>query len=305
MKFVVPHEIAPAHIAESNIPVNDYAEYDPEVTYANLAWVRITTGGLNRIYQSVNDGNIGNNPLLEDMDPEVVPKHWAYAGSTNNWALFDPRSGASQAENGIDITLQNLGRVQAIALLGITATDIEITVLDSEGNAIYHHAQDLLDSTMVGGYWDWFYLPRRQMNDIVLDDLPIYLTATIRIVIKNAGSMASIRNLVLGRVQEIGGTRYGAEVSILSYGIKKRDVFGNLYLKKRATSRRNALDVWVDAIFVDELTKLLEEYDAVPLVWIGAPGYQSLIIYGIYIKARTVISLPRYSVLTIDIEGFV
>lgn len=305
MRLVLPYTIADANISASTLEVNDYPEYDPAHTYAMLDWVKITTGGHHRVYRSVKAANTGNNPLNESNDPDVSPDNWAYAGATNNWALFDPNSGVSTADDEINLTLVNVGRVQAIALLGLVARDIEIIVKDADDEVIYHHQQQLVDSSIINGYWDWFYAPRRMISDLVLTDLPMYVSASIQIIIRNPGGVATIRNLVMGKLQEIGGTRFGAEVTLVDYSIKKRDVFGNLYMKERGWSKRNAVDVWVDAGFVDELTNLLAEYRAKPLVWINAPGYQSMIIYGVYNKARTLITMPRHSVLTIDIEGFI
>lgn len=305
MKLVLPYLITEANLAATNIASNPHPEYDSGHTYQTGDWIKVTSGGYHRVYRSVKDANTGNNPLNENLDPDVAPTNWAYAGATNDWALFDPNSGASSNDDLIDITLIDVGRVQAIALLGLVARSIEIVVKDSAGNIIYQKAQDLIDSSIINGYWDWFYANRRMVTDLVLSDLPMYVSASIQIIIRNTGNKATIRNLVLGKVQEIGGTRRGAEVGITDYGVKKRDVFGNLYMLERGFSKRNALDVWVDAGFVDELNNLLAEYRSKPIVWINAPGYQSMIIYGVYNKFRVVISLPRHSIMTIDIEGFI
>ncbi|MCB5187388.1 hypothetical protein LG200_05135 [Methylobacillus caricis] len=305
MSMIVPLVVTDSILDATNIPETEHDEFDPLHTYDLHDWVQVTTAGVHYRYRSVKADNLGNNPLEESDDPEAIPVNWARAGKTAPWRMFDPFSQASTNEDSIAVTLNTIGRVDAVAVLGVEAESVQVIVTDSIAGEVYNKTYDLIDHSLITGFWAYFFQPRAIKRELLITDLPNIANANIQVIISRPGGAVSCNNLVIGRKRDIGGTRYGAEVGINDYSVNKRDAFGNPYLKKRGWTKRSALEVWVTAGSVDAVNSLLAEYRATPIVWIGAPGYESLVIYGVYNKFRMLISFPTYSILTIDNEGFI
>lgn len=304
MGFLAPKRVNDAILAAINVPEDDYPEWDSETTYVTGAWVMVTSGGVHAVYRSVGDGNLGHNPTDESTDPDATPQYWARKGATNRWRMFDDDRQVTTNPESIEVSIDYTGRINSVALLDVDTDTIRIELISTEG-VVYDQITEMIDHSMVTSAWSYFFEVRSIRRNLIVRDLPNYANSRLRITMTRPGGIVSCSNLVFGSFTEIGGSRYGAEVGITDYSVKKRDVFGNLYLKARGWNKRKSLDVWVSANRVDHVLNLLTEYRASPLLWIGASGYDAMIIYGIYNKFRILLSYPTYSIMTIDIEGFV
>lgn len=113
----------------------------------------------------------------------------------------------------------------------------------------------------------------------------------------------SLGALVVGQSRSIGGTQYGAALSITDFSIKQADDFGNLTVVERAYSKTGDFTVFVPNTFVNTLDDLLTKYRATPILYIGSDAFSSSAIYGFYKEFSIVIQYMDTSVTTIQIEG--
>jgi len=61
--------------------------------------------------------------------------------------------------------------------------------------------------------------------------------------------------------------------------------------------------VWIKGTEVDLVKRLLSQYRATPIVYIGADAYASTILYGYYKDFSIDIAYPTISICSLELEG--
>lgn len=118
MKLLRPYTITDSNLT-SNVPENDAGEYSATATYG--AGEVVISSTLHRKYESLVADNTGN--ALDDVSK------WLDLGPTNRWAMFDTKNGtATTAASPIDIDVLVDGRADGLALLGLDATSVTVTM---------------------------------------------------------------------------------------------------------------------------------------------------------------------------------
>ena len=125
MKLVRPIEITDANLTSTNVPETDHAVYVPETAYAEGDTIIVIA--THKIYESLQSANTGNYP--PDNIAGATP-YWLEIGATNAWKMFDTQVGTKTAlAEGIIVEVTP-GRMNALALLEISAAKVEITLTD-------------------------------------------------------------------------------------------------------------------------------------------------------------------------------
>jgi len=198
--------------------------------------------------------------------------------------------------------------VDGIAFFNLQGTSIDIVVTDTTEGEVYSESIDLVLTTNVIDGYTYCFAPILTIKHTVKTDIPPYVNATIEITInaESVSETAKVGEIVLGKVREFGSTQYGAGFDIVDYSTKETDEYGDFYITERAFSKRVPLDVIVENLYIGYLKQTLEEYRATPVVCIPteAANLQGpFLTYGYYRTARTVVTYPNYSILTIEWEG--
>ncbi len=216
----------------------------------------------------------------------------------------------SQAEqtNYISYTVEPGTVIEGIAFFNVQGSSIDIVVTDPTDGEVYSETIDLvLTENVIDGY-TYCFSPVLTEKAVVKTDIPPYGDAEIQITI-NAGATtdtAAVGEIVMGKVRSLGGTQYGAGIEIVDYSIKETDEWGNYYITERAFSKRIPMDVVIENTYLGYLKQTLEDYRATPVVCIPTEADNlvgPLLTYGFYKSARTVVSYPNHSILTIEWEG--
>ncbi|EBA11798.1 hypothetical protein [Roseobacter sp. CCS2] len=155
------------------------------------------------------------------------------------------------------------------------------------------------------GWYTYFFGGFDKEPNAVFLDVPFFGIGTTYTITVTAGQGdAGIGQLLFGRLLRLGRTRWGSDVTILSGSRKERDIFLNLILVKRATALRANFDVIVQGNLLAATTRLMEELDAEPSVYIGDQDTaRGLIIYGVFFDYTHRLDLPDKSEFTITVEG--
>lgn len=271
-----------------------YAEYDSGAVYA--AGDRILDVGNHRIYESAVDANTGH--ALTDT------AWWLDAGSSNRWAMFDAVNGTTTTHpSQIDVTLAPGGRVDAVALVGVNATTARVIVSTPTDGTVYDKTVSLVSTIGIGDWWSYLFEPVVRRTDYAFTDLPPYNDPTVRIIIDGAGGAVSCGTTIVGQQRYIGETEFGASVGINDYSKKTADDFGNYSLLERQFARLSNLTIWMDNSKTDEVHRLLAQYRATPIVYIGSESYSSTLIFGFYRSFNIEIRYATRSVCTLQVEG--
>jgi hypothetical protein len=265
-RIIRPVAIQDANLISSNIAEADYPAFSLTSTYALGDRVIVVGTNIHYVYQSVLAGNIGHDPLLDSL---TTPIYWSRVGSTNRWTMFD---------NSITSQSTNSGSI------GVTLT---IPLVSTAG---------------ISDWWHYFFEPIVRVKDFSVSDLFPYNNPTIQITL-NAPGNVGVGECVLGLSVDMGNIFYGANVGIQDYSIKTQDVFGNYSIKKRAFNKIADWQLLIPSTKVDQLQKILADFRATPIVYVGTELYAATIIYGFYADFKITISYPKQSLCTISLKG--
>ena len=288
--------IIPTYITDSTLISTDlsetgegYPEWAPDVLYAYLQRVVITTIGIHSIYecQWPND-NLNKYP--PDNLGGTTP-YWRYVSKTNPWKLFDqivaPDRASSVAGDPMTVEITP-GEIDSIAIMNVDCTSIAIVMTDPDDGVVYNKT----------------YTPDMAKNwNAIYTDLPSYPAATLEVTIDNGSASAIVGELIVGKVKTIGTAKYGVGVSLIDFSQKEADDFGNFSILERIYSKRLDVPFLMPAATHDGILRLLEKYRSVPLVWIVSNLYSTMISYGFYRDIQLSIPSPSVVECSVTIES--
>jgi hypothetical protein len=311
MKIIPPKVIEDADLTTSNVPENDYPEYDPNTTY--VTGDRVILASEHAIYECViaeGETLVGVSPL--DL---VEPSPWLKLEATNRWRMFDgslknPTSyggevvwDASLTSNGIYTELSITDVINSIAFFGLGANKVHMRVTDDTATVIYDKSVSLTNDSEITDWYAYFFNPVDRKQELVLFDLPTYLNGTLEIFIESISGDAEVKEVVLGRQEYIGRVMYGVSLQIEDFSRKERDAFGNPEIVKRDYARLVDVPLLIDMKNVDRVNRLMQKYRSTPVVYAVLNDCQSSLIYGFYRDFSIV--MPDYNLArcSLEIEG--
>ncbi len=296
MQVIRPIAITDDTLVAASIPEQDEPEFNPATAYAVDDVVQVTS--VQSLYQSVSAANTGNDPITDNGT------NWIRISSTNRWRAFDKqiRSPAT-APGAVSYTLVATSLVTAVAVFGMTGDTVELEVAGGGETQVF--TRNLRTRRQLRGWYTYFFGGFDKDPTAVFLDLPFFgIGATYTITVTAAQGGAGIGQLLYGRQVRLGRTRWGSDVTILSGSRKERDIFLNLILVKRATALRASFEVIVRGNLLAATTRLMEELDAEPSVYIGDQDTaKGLIVYGVFFDYIHRLDLPDKSEFTITVEG--
>lgn len=297
MKLIRPLAINDAALVSSSIAEDDYTPYNAGTTYTIGDRVRVVASDVHLVYEALQSANTGNTPATS-------PTWWVEVGATNRWAMFDA-SNTSQttAAESITITLIAAGRIDSVALLNLSAASARIVQSDVTDGVVYDKTFDLTSSGGITDWYRYFMEPIIRKSELVVSDLLPYANSTITITINSPAGISACGACVLGLSRDIGTSQAGARVGIDDYSLKTRDQFGTYSIVERSFSKRCSFDIVIYAEMVDEARRILAEYRATPIVYIGSNSYSSAVVFGFYKDFSIVIQYASFSICSIEIEG--
>ncbi|MEG8025037.1 hypothetical protein QP162_12560 [Sphingomonas aurantiaca] len=221
-----------------------------------------------RVYESAIAGNVGDDPI-------AASGKWIDVGPTNRWAMFDQALGSlTSAANAITVTL-TAAAIQAVALLDVTAATVR---LQATG----------YDRTIAASAGATTFL-----------DLP---AGTTRVTVTIAGGSVSVGTLLVGKLVGLGVTEGSPTSGITDYSRKDVDDFGAVTIVERAWSKRMAAKSLITTASIDVVANRIAAVRAVPSLWIGLDGLDSLTVYGFF-KEFSIEVGETTSKLSLSIEG--
>lgn len=300
MDIIKPVVVTDSVLTSSNITEDDYAEWASGTTYATGDKVIVLS--THRIYESLINSNIGNNPTTDDGTK------WLDIGATNRWKAFDqkisdPVTGTTSIEYELTSATEY---TTAVALFGLEASEATIVVTDTDGvGEVYNETKSLIDNSDVIDWYTYFFSPITYKSEALFTDIPPYLGSDVQITVSGGtGEAIELGQIVLGTLQNLGLTTYGTTVGIEDFSRKETDAFGNFIIVERAFSYLVDYDVRILTQTARRVQNLLATYRASPLVYIGNEDDSfGTIVYGFYRNFDINLETPSYSFASIEVEG--
>jgi len=257
--------------------------------------IRSTT---HKVYECVQ-ASTGRTAL-----PEVDSAYWLEKRPTKRWAPFDSyTSTAASGTTSMTYVLQP-GYFNALGMYGLVGTSAAITVKDAPGGAtIYSNTVSLLENPL--GWWEFLFLPVRQISKIILTNIPIRPTAELTITL--TGATVEVGMINVGDYKSLigdgdwGGTQYGASAEPVSYSYIKTNADGTTTIVRRnaATSMRASIILPRDQ--ADYALACVQDVLDVPVSWVAtdANGFTGLNVFGL---GSGSLSYDSFNIATLDIN---
>ena len=246
--------------------------------------------------------NVGNYPPTDLL--RTTPLWWKEVSATNRWKAFDAIVGSQTEQEDLVSYQIKPGLIDSIALLNVDAESVTLTVTDPVEGVIFNETIALAAARTIASYYSYCFEPfPPRKTDIVRFDIPLYFDATLDIAISQAGGIAKIGGIIVGRKRDLGVTLYSPSIGITDYSVKTTDEYGNFTIAQRAYAKRMTCNLRIPNYSVDEVARLLALYRSTPVVWVGLEAYASMIVYGFYEDFSIVMPGSRHSDCSIEIKG--
>ena len=275
-----------------------YAEYAAGVTYALKDTIQVAA--THKVYESLVAGNLGN--AVTDATK------WLDSGSTNRWKMFDLlRNSQTTVPGTITVVLTPGARINSLALMGLTANSVTITVTSAFGGGqVYSKTEDLNTRIVLDAY-DYFFAPFSTQVGVVVFDIPPYSDAIITVTITATSGSVACGGCVVGTFVYLGDVQYPPEADTLNFSTVARDSFGNSQLTPRRNVPKTTQTVWADKSRVNRLRAVRDALNAVPAVWAGihddTDGYfEALFILGYYRKFSINLTHATVAIVSLELE---
>ena len=298
MDIIRPVVVTDAVLDSSNVPENDYAEWNVGTAYT--VGNRVILLSTHRIYEAVGSST-GVNPATDDGT------NWLNIGATNRWKAFDQKISdpVTQLDN-ISYTLTDADSTPtAVALFGLKGVTATVTVTDAVEGVVYSQTNSLLDSDEIFDWFSYFFEEITYVSTTLFTGIPPYRGATITVTVtEDTGETAQLGQLVFGYLTELGVTTYGTAISIQDFSRKETDAFGNFIVVQRAFANLVDFDVRLPTQTAGRVRRILAEYRATPIVYVGNENSSfGTIVYGFYRNFDITLDTPSLSFAAIEVEG--
>ena len=337
MKIAVPIDITDTRLVYSNVPEDDYPEYDDNTTYNTGDKVVVTTPNIHNIYEVVSETSItGVDPTTDASDP---PK-WLEVRKTNRWRMFDAVIGSKTTgewdfdaikylqeedempsleldfvnqeyyvpqgtETGIALTITPDALTDTLAVFNAIALYAVVKVESLEG-VIYQKYIPLSDELSESNWYAYFYQPPVRVDRFLLSDLPLDSEKQIHIAfVEPSAASPEVGEVIVGRFNEIGRSLYGTSLNFLDFSRKERDAFGNFQITERPYSDNMEVDFSIANEDITFTKNLISSIRAKPAIYIAGECIEATAVYGYHTDFSIVISGPERSDATITIEGLI
>jgi hypothetical protein len=298
MDIIRPVVVTDAVLDSSNVPENDYAEWDVATAYT--VGNRVILLSTHRIYEAVGSST-GVNPATDDGT------NWLNIGATNRWKAFDQKISdpVTQLES-ISYTLtDDTSTPTGVALFGLKGISATVTVTDSVEGEVYNQTNSLLDSDEIFDWFTYFFEEITYVSTTLFTGIPPYRGSTVSVTVtEDTGETAQLGQLVFGSLTELGVTTYGTAISIQDFSRKETDAFGNFIVVERAFANLVDFDVRLPTQTAGRVRRILAEYRATPIVYIGNEDSSfGTVVYGFYRNFDITLDTPSLSFAAIEVEG--
>lgn len=292
-------------VLTSTIPEPDAARGEVEWSAGTYSLGdQVIKSSTHKVYEVVADPNT-------DDDPEVgvnkTPATWVAVGATNRYKMFDNTIGyASLADSPLELEFDFNSVMSSIAAFNISDVEsINVKSIDPVDGVVYDRDIEMRDNSDIEGWHDYFFAPIEVVTRFIINDLPTYPNATIKVTM--TGVNISVGEMVLGNAIDLGVTEYGTGWQGLDFSIKERDQFGVFSVTRGRTADLLDYDVTLDKSKFSFVKNTLKSLSSVAAVWIGDSDDENdgTAVFGYYRDAQINISSPSIIDMTIQVEGLI
>ncbi|MFA5899396.1 MAG: hypothetical protein WC829_09830 [Hyphomicrobium sp.] len=305
-----------------------YQEYDATAVYA--LGERAQDSTTHKAYESLVEGQTGTTttsppvwggggsstvPTAPTAPPVVTvtnstlldPTKWLPIGTTNRYAMFDlDNTTKTYSNNEIFVMFRNYG-ASAVALYGLNGTGLKVDVYDDisfiSANIAWTSGDISLETSAVTDVDEWLTVPPQWVDKHAIVSIPpVFGWISIRIT--GAGTV-SCGSVVIGDPVDVGGTQYGPALSLIDYGKKEIDQWGNYTYIPGTYSARLRVSTFFDNVDLDAVTAAMINFRGKPCAYLATDltAYRALNVLGVYKDFSIDVRYVNNSLTSLEIEG--
>ena len=302
-KVIRPVTITEAMLTSTNV-TDSTAEYSSATTYAvdDLVKVTSTAGGAsadtNKIYKSKTGSNTGNDPVTDTTN-------WEEVSSTNDWKMFDqvPQDQSSRAET-MTIVLTPGQTINSFSLINVEAEQVVISATSAEGGGtVYNQTYGLIDDSLIGDWYEYFFEPAAYQSDFVVTDLPVYPDIVVTITITNTGGTVLVGALIIGQAAEIGSAAIGTQFGLTDYSTVNIDANGRFTIVPSTYSKRVELLVDCETRLWSGIQSVFHDLRNQAVVWVADESLKGSVLYGYYRNFTILVGSPALTRVRVTLQG--
>jgi hypothetical protein len=253
------------------------------------------------IYESLQASNT-------NRQPDTNPTWWTYIGPSNKWAMFDGQVSTATTRSASLTAVFSTGIMDALAVVGIDAEMVTLTVRDGAGGPIVYQRSASVTGSEVADWSEYFFTdPTVRRTIAVFYDIPPFASSVATLEI-TSGGLVSLGMVTFGRINVLGDSQFGAQAGITDYSRKETDDFGNTTFVKRAFAKRMTGSVQVQSLQINRVQRVLYDLRATPVLWIATdvPEFsEPMTLFGFYRDFYCAINAPTVSTYQLEIEGLI
>lgn len=282
LSVLVPINITDAMFISSTAAENDYNAWSAATTYA--LGTKVISPTTHRIYESAQAGNLNHDPTDINNLIGTTTLWWIDIDPTNKWAMFDGEVGTQTTIVTPLTTVLRPGFFNAIYMGKLVGEQADISIKDAPGGSVIYTYSGNLEDSQPGDYWEHFFMPFRQQQDLLLRDIPPYYNMEITSTISSVSGSVACGISAVGDLRPLGMTEWDAEAIPKTYSYIGLDKFGRNEIRKRPSANDMQLTATFDRETADFVYETIKALLDVPCVWIGidlASGYSPLRVFGL------------------------
>lgn len=238
-----------------------------------------------------------------NKDPLLFPDVWFYIGPTNDFAMFDNKTGTqSTRDDNITTTVIAGKRADSIALINVSAADVTITVNDGVSD-VYNEEISMVSDDGIVDWWSYFFDPIVRETDVYRDDLPNISNPIVTVSYDAPGATVKVGQQVIGWGQTIGVSLMPGRLGINDYSRIEVDDFGNYGITQRGYAKTGDFTAYIDNVRINAVFNMLAAKRATPIVFIGIEKFSSSLMFGILKEWNIEMPGPYRSLVSVSFQG--
>lgn len=306
MNVIIPYGsfsiFLPSPIPDSYLPWNAGTTYiaRPPRFLGDWPLGRATRGGID--FEAI--------VTHSNVDPFVnSPVRWVEIGPSGTFKAFDQKVGIKHP-GGLYAQVAPIDPDKAItacAVFGLEATQVRLKITDPTAGTVYNQTRNLINTTAILDYVDYFFAPATLRDSCLFLDLPPYLNAKYEITAttNNELSPGLGGEIVLGYNYVIGDAKAGSSIDLIDYSTIETDTFGVTSRVKRQSVQTATYEYSMPAGTENAVQRILQNCLAVPCVFHTGEDSadRGTLIYGILDGTPINLGSRGASMATIEVKG--
>lgn len=290
MRAFIPIEITDEKIVSTSVAEPDANEpiWASTTTYSEFAQVSVISTNSHLVYESLEDGNVGNNPVTTNTDVLKTGAKWILKGKTNRHRMFDYNQGnPTVATSPLTVVLRPRKRIDALVFEGLKASEVDVTIRNGIDGPMVFTLDGYLFDRKVTSFYEYFFVPAVYVKTVATFAIPPIPDPVIYITLSDPSGVVELSRLAVGLSTYLGAIQWNPIIDFDNYSEISWDKFGKATLNPITSIPTTEQVVTVNNNDLNKVRQFRDMANAKAVLWSGLDDIESdltesLILFGVY-----------------------